>query len=52
VQGCSLRAQQPGGRPCLKPGAKLIIFGAAKKEDGTLEANRVNVGSDGITPPM
>jgi hypothetical protein len=36
----------------VKPGAKLIIFGAAKKEDGTLEANRVNVGRDGITPPM
>jgi hypothetical protein len=36
----------------IKPGAKLIIFGAAKKEDGTLEANRVNVGRDGITPPM
>jgi hypothetical protein len=36
----------------VKPGAKTIIFGAAKKEDGTLEANRVNVGRDGITPPM
>jgi hypothetical protein len=36
----------------VKPGAKIIIFGAAKKEDGTLEANRVNVGRDGITPPM
>ena len=36
----------------VKAGAKLIIFGAAKKEDGTLEANRVNVGRDGITPPM
>jgi hypothetical protein len=36
----------------LKPGAKIIIFGAAKKDDGTLEANRVNVGRDGITPPM
>src|SRR5262245_60943115 len=36
----------------IKPGAKLIIFGAAKKEDGTLEANRINVGRDGITPPM
>jgi len=36
----------------VKPGAKLIIFGAAKKEDGTLEANRVNVGREGITPPM
>ncbi|PDT92154.1 hypothetical protein CO669_02510 [Bradyrhizobium sp. Y36] len=36
----------------VKPGAKLIIFGAAKKDDGMLEANRVNVGRDGITPPM
>ena len=36
----------------VKPGANIIIFGAAKKEDGTLEANRVNVGRDGITPPM
>jgi hypothetical protein len=30
-----------------------VIFGATrKKEDGTLEANRVNVGRDGLTPPM
>ena len=36
----------------IKPGAELIIFGAAKKEDGSLEANRVNVGRDGVTPPM
>src|SRR5580692_652598 len=36
----------------VKPGAKIIIFAAAKKEDGTLEANRVNVGRDGIAPPM
>jgi hypothetical protein len=36
----------------VKAGVKLIIFGANKKEDGTLEANRVNVGRDGITPPM
>jgi hypothetical protein len=36
----------------VKPGAKLIILSAVKKEDGTLEANRVNVGRDGVTPPM
>ncbi len=36
----------------VKPGAKIIIFGALKKDDGVLEANRVNVGRDGITPPM
>jgi hypothetical protein len=36
----------------VKQGAKVIIFSAAKKDDGTLEAARVNVGRDGITPPM
>ena len=41
-----------GDKSELKPGAKIIIFGAMKKDDGTLEANRVNVGRDGITPPM
>ena len=41
-----------GEKSELKPGAKIIIFSAAKKEDGTLEAARVNVGRDGITPPM
>ena len=41
-----------GDKSELKPGAKIIIFSASKKEDGTLEAARVNVGRDGITPPM
>jgi hypothetical protein len=41
-----------GEKSEVKLGAKIIIFGAVKKEDGTLEANRVNVGRDGITPPM
>src|SRR5215213_1514077 len=41
-----------GDKSELKPGAKIIIFSAAKKDDGTLEAARVNVGRDGITPPM
>ena len=41
-----------GDKAELKPGAKIIIFGAVKKDDGMLEANRVNVGRDGITPPM
>jgi hypothetical protein len=41
-----------GDKSELKPGAKVIIFSAAKKDDGSLEANRVNVGRDGITPPM
>ena len=41
-----------GDKSEMKPGANVIIFGAQKKADGTLEANRVNVGRDGITPPM
>ena len=32
--------------------AKAAGDGAVKKDDGTLEAGRVNVGRDGITPPM
>ncbi|MGZ3283168.1 MAG: hypothetical protein ACXU9A_10965 [Xanthobacteraceae bacterium] len=42
----------PGDKSELKPGARIIIFSATKRDDGTLEANRVNVGRDGITPPM
>jgi hypothetical protein len=41
-----------GDKSELKPGARIIIFGAVKQDDGTLVANRVNVGRDGITPPM
>ena len=41
-----------GNKSELKPGAKIIIMGATRKEDGSLEASRVNVGRDGITPPM
>ena len=41
-----------GDKAELKAGAKIIIFGAVKKDDGVLETARVNVGRDGITPPM
>jgi hypothetical protein len=41
-----------GDKAELKAGAKVIIFGATKKDDGSLEAGRVGVGLDGITPPM
>ena len=41
-----------GDKSELKPGAKIIIFGATRKDDGSLEAGRVGVGLDGITPPM
>src|ERR1700761_2008073 len=41
-----------GDKSELKSGAKIIIFGATKKDDGTLETNRLGVGGDGIPPPM
>jgi hypothetical protein len=41
-----------GEKSEIKPGAKIIIFGATKKDDGSLETNRIGVGRDGITPPM
>jgi hypothetical protein len=42
----------PGDKSELKSGAKIFIAGAAKKEDGTLEAASISVGRDGLTPPM
>ena len=42
----------PGTKDELKPGAKIFIAGAAKKDDGTLEAASISVGRDGLTPPM
>lgn len=42
----------PGNKSELKAGAKIIIMGATKKEDGTYDTARVNVGLDGLTPPM
>jgi hypothetical protein len=42
----------PGDKSELKPGAKIFIAAANKRDDGTLEAAAVSVGRDGITPPM
>jgi hypothetical protein len=41
-----------GDKSELKPGAKIFIAAANKKEDGSLEAAAVSVGRNGITPPM
>jgi hypothetical protein len=41
-----------GDKSEIKPGAKVIIFGAVKKDDGTLETGRIAIGRDGIAPPM
>ena len=40
----------PGDRSELKPGAKIFIAAANKKDDGTLEASAVSVGRDGVAP--
>jgi hypothetical protein len=50
--GTPIVAFVTGDKSELKAGAKIIIFGAVKKDDGSLEAGRVGVGIDGITPPM
>jgi hypothetical protein len=42
----------PSTRAELKAGAKIIVMGADKKPDGSFETARVNVGLDGLTPPM
>ena len=42
----------PADKSELKPGAKIFIAAANKKEDGTLEVAALSVGRDGITPPM
>ena len=39
-----------GGKGDLKTGARFTALAATKKPDGTLEANRINVGRDGIVP--
>lgn len=38
-------------RSALKPGAKIIASGT-RGDDGTLSAATINVGKDGLTPPM
>jgi hypothetical protein len=45
-----IRAYVPSERSELKPGASIAVMNATKKPDGTLEASRINVGRDGITP--
>jgi hypothetical protein len=41
----------PGNASELVPGAKIIAF-VTKRDDGSLEAPRISVGRDGLTPPM
>ena len=39
-----------GSKADLKPGAKFTMLAATRKPDGTFEANRINVGRDGVVP--
>ncbi len=42
---------EPGDRSLLKPGVKVVMF-AAKGADGTITAQAISAGRDGVTPPM
>jgi hypothetical protein len=42
----------PGDKSELKPGVKIFIAAARKKDDGTLEAGSIAAGRDGLPPPM
>jgi hypothetical protein len=42
----------PGDRSELKAGARVVIVGATKASDGSLQANRVTVGTKELPPPM
>ena len=42
----------PGERSELKPGAKIFIVTATRQPDGAVQASRIIVGRDGLTPPM
>jgi hypothetical protein len=41
-----------GDKADLKPGAKIFVGAFTKLPDGSLEAAGINVGKNGVTPPM
>ena len=45
-------AYTPGNKSELKAGAHVIVFGATRQADGSLTTQAVNVGRDGVVPPM
>ncbi len=48
--GAVILAYSVGDKAELKPGAHIAIVRALKKPDGSLQANRVNVGRGGVVP--
>jgi hypothetical protein len=45
-----INAYVVGSRDELKPGAHIAINAATRGPDGTLEANRINVGRGDVVP--
>jgi len=45
-------AYAPGDKSELKAGSHIIIMGATKQPDGSLTTPAINVGRDGVVPPM
>ena len=52
AQNTAIVTYVPADKTELKPGAKIFIAAANKKEDGALEAAAISVGRDGVNPPM
>jgi hypothetical protein len=42
----------PGDTGDLKPGAQIFVMAGQKMPDGTITAPAINVGRDGVAPPM
>jgi hypothetical protein len=42
----------PADKSALVPGANVIIINATRHDDGTYATTNVNVGKDGLVPPM
>ncbi|MGB6538038.1 MAG: hypothetical protein WBF58_18975 [Xanthobacteraceae bacterium] len=42
----------PGSMADLKPGAQIFVVAGKKMADGTIDAPAINVGRDGVAPPM
>lgn len=49
--GTPVVRMEPGDRSKLVPGAHVFVI-ASRQPDGTLVAERLNVGKDGLVPPM
>lgn len=50
--GTPVVGSQPADRSALVPGAKVTVLNASRRDDGSFAATVVQVGKDGLTPPM